>query len=238
MSIQKAILDVSKEDQKGITIISPDGLEKHVSYKNFFYKSIVILSGIQKRGIKSGTEVIIYIHDIEKYLVAFSACILGKFIPVSVAVQKKENADISNALSNIEAITNDSIIITSSKDNIFSLNNFNNVRAVYEFEELIYISDNAVIVPQEEDELVMIQISSGTTGIPKGVMITNKNVNCCLEETMKRLNFGKEDTTLNWLPLTHIFALIINFLMPLYAKADQYHMMPATFTMNPFYGWM
>jgi len=65
--------------------------------------------------------------------------------------------------------------------------------------------------PPEPDDLALIMYTSGTTGVPKGVMITHRNcmsaVACCLEMVGKDLNIGPGDNYCSFLPLAHILEL-------------------------------
>ena len=70
------------------------------------------------------------------------------------------------------------------------------------------------------DDLAFLQYTGGTTGIPKGAMITHKNIvsnwQQCLAWMKPYLKEGKE-TVIAPLPLYHIFALMLNvFLLPLH----------------------
>ncbi|SDE03929.1 AMP-dependent synthetase/ligase [Riemerella columbipharyngis] len=76
------------------------------------------------------------------------------------------------------------------------------------FETIIVKSpEDLEIVPKEEDDIATIIYTSGTSGTPKGVMITHGNFANAFEahfEFFKFKNFT-EETSLAFLPLSHIF---------------------------------
>jgi long-chain acyl-CoA synthetase len=62
---------------------------------------------------------------------------------------------------------------------------------------------------QKRDDLLTVLYTSGTTGMPKGVMITNDNMLFAAEITVGMGLLGREDSHLLFLPFAHSFAQIL-----------------------------
>ncbi len=61
----------------------------------------------------------------------------------------------------------------------------------------------------------MIVYTSGTTGHPKGAMLSSKNVLEVSASFNKQLGFGEDDTILSYLPLCHVAEKILSLFLPL-----------------------
>jgi acyl transferase domain-containing protein/acyl-CoA synthetase (AMP-forming)/AMP-acid ligase II/acyl carrier protein/predicted alpha/beta-fold hydrolase len=85
-----------------------------------------------------------------------------------------------------------------------------------------------------EDELAFLQYTSGSTGMPKGVMVSHGNlihnsglINRCFQDT-------PESKGVSWLPPYHDMGLIGGILQPIYVGASMTLMPPVTFLQRPF----
>lgn len=66
------------------------------------------------------------------------------------------------------------------------------------------------------DDLASIVYTSGTTGIPKGVMLTHRNIMSNVKAVASLFDFGPKDNFLSVLPLHHTFETTAGFLAPFY----------------------
>lgn len=55
------------------------------------------------------------------------------------------------------------------------------------------------------DDLATLIYTSGTTGMPKGVMLTHRNILANCEVNQEALGLGEDDLTLSFLPIAHAF---------------------------------
>jgi fatty-acyl-CoA synthase len=65
------------------------------------------------------------------------------------------------------------------------------------------------------EDIVLLQHSSGTTGLQKGVALSNRAVIRQLDAYAETLQLRQEDVIVSWLPLYHDMGLIAGFILPL-----------------------
>ncbi|MBA2541650.1 MAG: AMP-binding protein [Deltaproteobacteria bacterium] len=89
---------------------------------------------------------------------------------------------------------------------------------VFAFDELLAepdVSAGAVRPEVKGDSLASLIFTSGTTGTPKGVMLTHKNLTSMVSKLSSLFELYKHDKLLSVLPLHHTLEFSAGFLMPL-----------------------
>ena len=87
-------------------------------------------------------------------------------------------------------------------------------------EDVNYPTDNS-------DELALINYTSGSTGNPKGVMLTHKNLSGNIDFAVKEIPHQAGDKVLSMLPIAHMFGLMYEFLYQVCDGAEVYFLTKA-----------
>ncbi len=82
-------------------------------------------------------------------------------------------------------------------------------------------------------ETAFIQYTSGSTGSPKGVVVTHRNLVSNMRASAEGARFGPDNRSLSWLPLYHDMGLVGGLLLGLYLGIDTFIMPTKAFVGRP-----
>ena len=227
-----------RKDDKGIYFIYSQK-EKYITYRDLYQKSLSLLYYLQKEGIQPGEEVIFQLADPYNFAISFWACILGKIIPVPVTLGRTEGD--KNKLFKVWNLLNSPHLLTSSRIKELMVGSKKPVNpAMKELLAKTMLVDNYQLNGQQgeiyqaaPDDIAFIQFSSGSTGDPKGIVLTHKNILTNIIDLANHATITSQDSFLGWMPLTHDLGLIGWHLTPLLTNSNQYHMPTEVFIKDP-----
>ncbi len=87
---------------------------------------------------------------------------------------------------------------------------------------------------QSPGEIALLQHSSGTTGLQKGVALTHEAIFNQLEHYSQALQLNREDVIVSWLPLYHDMGLIAGFILPVLKRIPLVLMSPFDWVRAPY----
>lgn len=236
------IKSAANSSEKGVFLIKGESDEKFIPYKYVYLEALKVLYNLQANGLKKGDELILQIKDTdnELFIYTFWACILGKIIPVPVSVTHRENA--SKVLKIFSQLKNPKIIIDEKcLQGIEKFTKGTSFSGILENLKADSISMDKVIRDEgigrveiiNEDDIAFIQFSSGTTGDPRGVVLTHKNLITNIGDIIDGFKGNERDSMYSWMPLTHDMGIIGLHLLPLVFNINQYLMPTSLFIKNP-----
>jgi acyl-[acyl-carrier-protein]-phospholipid O-acyltransferase/long-chain-fatty-acid--[acyl-carrier-protein] ligase len=71
------------------------------------------------------------------------------------------------------------------------------------------------LVPRTADDRAVILFTSGSEGVPKGVVLSHRNILANTAQAEARIDFGRTDKVFNVLPVFHSFGLTVGLILPL-----------------------
>jgi len=239
-SLMEALAAHKHEGDKGITFIKGNE-SSFVSYGLLYTRALSCLGYLQQQGMQRGDEMVLSVADNESFLVLYWAAIMGGMIPVPMAVAN--NAENSRKLCRIWDILSHPFLVAcrqafsgfqrAEDDPELIVEKITGSDRVFITENISY--DHPAGVPHQPalDDIAFIQFSSGSTGSPKGVVLTHRNLLTNVMAIIEAASLSENDTTLSWMPLTHDMGLIGFHLTPLIGNMRQCIMPVDLFVRNP-----
>lgn len=194
------------------------------------------------RGIQPG-EVIVLImqHSIELVYAYFGAVLHGAIPSIMPYLTEKLSPERYRAdLASLVGITKPAAIVTfpEFEDEVKSaLHEGDSVR------EVILTGQDEPLDPdfsllhgleRDSEDIALLQHSSGTTGLQKGIALSHRGVFNQLDSYTAELNLTSGDVIVSWLPLYHDMGLIACYLMPLLYGVKLVLMSPFDWVRAPY----
>lgn len=231
----------AQEAEAGITFISKSDSEDFLSYMDLYGYAGRVLGVLQAQGMVKGNELVIQVDDLKTFITVFWACLLGGIIPVPLAVggSHGHKRKLFNAW---KLLAEPYLLITpkafSATERFAEEQQLENEiefirKRVISTEQLDDASVQGKPCEISEDDIAFIQFSSGSTGSPKGVVLTHKNLLTNIGDISEGGGYSASDSMLSWMPLTHDMGLIGFHLNPLVVGMNHYLMPTFLFIRNP-----
>ncbi|MGK5091093.1 SDR family NAD(P)-dependent oxidoreductase [Deltaproteobacteria bacterium TL4] len=234
-------LEQSAKTTKGLTFIEALDREVYLSYADLYQKARKILGSLQAQGFKAGDELVFQYEHNESIVCTLWACFMGKIVPIPLVYSDKHEYPLKffkvwSILNNPRLIVDGTHILEAFKecsDKYIHLDLWSQVEnRIISFDEALKHETPGTIEKIEADDLAFLQFSSGSTGDPKGVMLTHKNLLTNAIDALTRVEVKQEDIYLGWMPLSHDFGMIGFHLTPLVGRVQQYLLEPSLFVRN------
>ncbi len=227
INFSKQILNqVDKFPDKQILRILIDGNYTHLTYKDIFDGACRYEYALKETGIGSGDVVILILpHGLDLIFAYFGAILNGSIPSIMPSLTEKLIPEkYRKDFKSLIAISKPSALITFSdfKEEIEFLETYeSSLKSVIISDEIDFsnglhkeLLDHAGLM-QLDDDVALLQHSSGTTGLQKGVALSHQSVFNQLENYQAALDIKKDDVIVSWLPLYHDMGLIAGFLLPM-----------------------
>ena len=78
------------------------------------------------------------------------------------------------------------------------------------------------LIERQADDWAAILFTSGSEGVPKGVVLSNRNMLANAAQAAARIDFGRQDKVFNVLPVFHSFGLTVGLMLPLVSGVQIY----------------
>lgn len=210
----------------------------HMSYAELDCQARAIAALLQDRGSTGKPVLILHSPGLE-YIAAFFGCLYAGAIAIPAYPPHS-----ARSIPRIQAIAEDSqaeVVLTTAKT-LADLRRYFSL--VPHLKSLNWIATD-MLGDEEADQwqefktnpssLAFLQYTSGSTGSPRGVMVTHSNLVCNVTELARISRQNPDSRVVTWVPPFHDLGLICGLLLPFFVGCPATIILPTSFLQRPFF---
>ncbi len=225
-------------DRPHVVLVEDDGSETTITYGALAAEAAAVAEGLVGAGLPPGGRVAIMLPTSVDFFVAYAGALLAGGVPVPIypplrraqleAHLRRQAAILANAGARILVTTDEARMVAKLlASQVVELGAVETVAS-------LRTAVRAPAVPtRDEQAIAMLQYTSGSTGMPKGVVLTHANLLANIRAMGAAAEVGAEDRVVSWLPLYHDMGLIGSWLACLYFAIPTVIMSPLSFLGRP-----
>lgn len=229
-TIGQRLLDLYWEDPDSVAIhLLHNRLPSiSVSYRQLVLGAAGYSRILEEAGIQPGEVVILILQHGEALIKSFFGTILHGAIPsiMPFLTEKLSPEQYRRSLAALFEITAPACVITYPEFLAEVQQAIKPGSSVHSVVVSSQVSDEKTLYPslaesqlsRSDEDIVLLQHSSGTTGLQKGVALSHQAIFNQLDSYSQALQLENDDVVVSWLPLYHDMGLIAGFILPILCK--------------------
>ncbi|MDS4022353.1 MAG: AMP-binding protein [Candidatus Competibacter sp.] len=215
-----------------------DQIETSFTYTGLQRGARAVATGLRDRGLQPGQTVAIMLPTGSDYFLSFFGILLAGGIPVPIYPPMRPSQIEEHLRRHARLLTNaQTVALITVPEAILVARllrtQVEELRHVVTVAELRQEPVAWTPAPARARDLAFLQYTSGSTGDPKGVMLTHANLLANLRAMGPMVEISSSDVFVSWLPLYHDMGLIGACLGSLYYGFPLVVMSPLAFLARP-----
>jgi fatty-acyl-CoA synthase len=230
-------------DQVAIHLLQANKADQPLTYRRLFQRAMDYAGALEGAGIKPGEVVIVILNHGEDLIYAFFGAILHGAIPsiMPFLTEKLIPEQYRRSLAALFEITTPTGVITypdfldEVKAATTQAKSLRSILISTEVQAERYLElENLGGLQHSPEDIVLLQHSSGTTGLQKGVALSHRAIFNQLDSYANALDLNPSDVVVSWLPLYHDMGLIAGFILPVLCRLPLVLMSPFDWVRAPY----
>ncbi|GER89935.1 hypothetical protein KDW_40970 [Dictyobacter vulcani] len=207
---------------RDIIYLQSDGSELHRSYTQLWEDALSLMRGLRRAGLQPQDTVILQLADNEQFIPMFWGCQLAGLVPTPLAVPPTYIQPSSATYKIQDAWTLlDHPAVVTNHDMLPELLDWAKAQGLEQFqafaiEDLFEHEGDSDWHHAQPEDLALLLLTSGSTGVPKAVMLKHRNILSMITGMIQMYSFSDQDVTFNWMPFDHVGGIVMMHLRDAY----------------------
>ncbi len=227
-------------DREHILLSDGEADGPSITYGELRNRSRKMAHVLREKGLQPGDNIALMLPTCAEFFPVFMGIVYAGGTPVPIypphraSLLEEHIRRQSRVLSNAEAV----MLVTSDEVSgpaqvLKSM--VPTIKVVYSAQELVAEehANEWPLPPAMPGDMALLQYTSGSTGDPKGVILTHTNILANIRAMGEAMRASPQDRLVTWLPLYHDMGLIGTWLTCLYFAAPVVIMSPLNFLARP-----
>lgn len=211
---------------------------QELSYRDLFEDAQQVAAALIQRGLLPQQSVAIMLPTSREYLASFFGILLAGAVPVPIYPPARPSLIEDHIRRHTSILANAQSVFMITVPEARSLAwilraHVDHMRDVLIPEELFAEPLTSTLVRSRVHDIALLQYTSGSTGNPKGVVLTHANLMANIRAINEAADIKPNDVYVSWLPLYHDMGLIASWLGSLYFSVPFVLMSPLSFLVRP-----
>jgi acyl carrier protein len=220
-----------------IVHLQADG-EQRISYRQLAEAAAAVATGLQRAGVVPRQSVAIMLPTSPEYFSTYFGILMAGAIPVPIYPPARPSQLEDHVLRHCGILGNAQAVALVTVPEAMLVARLlqarvPGLRQVVVPQKLAARGGMPTPVVVRGDDIAFIQYTSGSTGNPKGVMLTHANLLANIRAMAQAIEATTRDVFVSWLPLYHDMGLIGAWLGSLYVGCPLVVMSPLAFLAKP-----
>lgn len=228
----------SDPDRTHIQLYDPESDGVALSFRQLKAGAMQIAAGLQALDLKPQEPVVLMLTTCEDYFYCFFGILYAGGVPCPVYPPGRISQIEAHLNRHVSIIKNAQagIMVTQAEALPFAgllKTRVGSLRHLVTAQQLRGSGENPLLPKLHADDIAFLQYTSGSTGIPKGVMLSHANLLANVRAMGQVVQANASDVFVSWLPLYHDMGLIGAWFGSLYHGAQLVIMSPLAFISRP-----
>ncbi|MFW9983317.1 MAG: long-chain fatty acid--CoA ligase [Candidatus Odinarchaeota archaeon] len=193
---------------------------QRISYSELDLSSQKFALSLNQLGVKKGDRVALFLHNVPEYIISYYGALRqgAVIVPMNPLIKEEEFKSIFTSTLPKILVLDEALLSVATP----SLNEFSQVNTIsvglkeesestQSFDSLLTRQEgNLEQVEINPDDLAVIQYTGGTTGVPKGAMLSHRNLVANALQNCVWFNWTDQEVVMGTLPLYHSWGACVN----------------------------